>query len=614
MTQRTLRNLLYAFLVLLVPVAYLAMKFDPYQIDGDAMNYMDIAGYLRAHNWAAVVNGYWHPLYPACLALAQMLYHSTRWNELRAYYFIDYVIFFAEVAAMWVFLGALDKLRTRTVTPTQSILTGSPLFSLTALRLLGLGLLLIATQRELSLGKVRPDALLQALMLLAFASLMYALAAETLAASVGAAAAMGVFFALAYLTKSFAFAISLLSIAVMVGFGVFFSKRSVKWAACVALAAIVPFALIAGPWVSALSHKYGHLDFGDSGALNYAWYSGDTEKMHLEPWMTSEFGTADVHLVHPEKQLLATPGVYSYSAVPYGEYPVWFDATYFNQGVKPHIKLRPLLKRDMRNVVLVVRYLLNHPEAWLLFFALLLCGAKLRPTWTRSNLFALPLVLLGLAMWFVYGLVNIEERYVTLAYFAVILPVFAMLRTKISSAENEARIASTAAALVALLAFVSLGESLRVALEARRVQPPSVPVWRDPAIFGAAEGLNALGVGNGDEIACMGTTACLHDPYWMRLANVRNTTEIFAPDATHLLEAWNDLPTRQEAIATVKNTGAKVLVAYFNPGERANTTPAAIGFVQLGETPYWALPLNIPTPPQPVAPVKPWVGHAQGNQ
>src|ERR1039458_9606649 len=55
------------------------------------------------------------------------------------------------------------------------------------------------------------------------------------------------------------------------------------------------------------------LDFGDSGPLNYAWYVGGTEKMHLQPYQTGQFGSAEVHLKHPEKELLHTPLVLSYA-------------------------------------------------------------------------------------------------------------------------------------------------------------------------------------------------------------------------------------------------------------------------------------------------------------
>jgi hypothetical protein len=85
----------------------------------------------------------------------------------------------------------------------------------------------------------------------------------------------------------------------------------------------VVFAAIPGPYIAALSRQKHRFDFGDSGALNYAWYVSGTDKMHLGPWMTGSFGSASVKLIHPEVQLLAQPGIYSYRAEPYGTYPAW---------------------------------------------------------------------------------------------------------------------------------------------------------------------------------------------------------------------------------------------------------------------------------------------------
>ncbi len=39
-------------------------------------------------------------------------------------------------------------------------------------------------------------------------------------------------------------------------------------------------------------------------------------------------------------------------------------------------------------------------------------------------------------MWVLYALVNVEERYVTLAYLVVILPIFAALRTPTPEADD----------------------------------------------------------------------------------------------------------------------------------------------------------------------------------
>ena len=586
MTAPTLRRPLLVYLVALAPVMGLAAGFAPYMIDGDSVAYMDIADLLHAHRWADAVNGYWHPLYPALLSVAQGLVHPARANELGVYYAVNFVVFFAQVAAMLWFVTALVRLR-------EAMGEAPAVLSLKALQMLGVALLVIAAQRELTLNRVGPDGLLQALILAGLAMLLQALATDRLIF----APLMGLFFGLAYLTKSFAFLLALLAIAVLVLFQWRAQRRPLLRAVTSGALALVVFAAVAGPYVAALSRQKHRFDFGDSGSLNYAWYVGGTEKMHLEPWMTKDFGAATATLVHPEKQLLAQPGIYSYKGHALGTYPAWFDATYFNERIVPHIQLGQLAKRDERNMVLVFRYLLNHPEPLILLALLLFAGARLR---LRETTFWWPAVGLGLAMWGIYGLVNVEERYVTVAYFAVLLPLFAALEVR---AESEARallpasaLRSGAGMLVVLLAFLALGETLRVALRERREQSVAglAHGWQYPEIFGAAEGLRAMGVRPGDEIACVGTKACLDDHYWARLAGVQILTEMYEPSPKHLIDQLGALPNREQAYAVMRAQGAKVLVGYFDPDEMNAVHPAAAGWVRLGETAFYALPLNLP--------------------
>jgi hypothetical protein len=602
--SQTVRGVLWVYLALLIPIAWLATRFDPYQIDGDAMAYMDVADLVRAHHWAAVVNGYWHPLYPACLALAQRTFHSTRMNELHAYYVMNYVIFLASVAALLAFVSALDKLRRRMTPSADQNAGASPLLGLNALRLLGVALVVIASQRELSMAKIRPDLLLQTLMLVAFAMLLQALATDSLIF----APLMGLFFGLAYLTKSFAFLIALITVAVMVVFQVWLQRRKPLRVLIGGALALLVFAAIAGPYVAALSKQKHRFDFGDSGALNYAWYVSGTKKMHIEPWNTKDFGSAHVNLIHSEKQLLAQPGIYSYRAEPYGTYPAWFDPTYFHERIVPIFNAKRLLHRDVRNIVLSLRYVLNHPEALILLALLFVCGARFGSNDWRRTAFWLPPVFLGAAIWMIYGLVNIEERYVTLAYLLLVLPLFAALQTSQPKLETNPWPRRTATAMVALLAFLALGESLRIALEARRTESGAgLPAaWYSPPIYTSAEALNALGVGSGDEIACMGTIACLNDPYWMRLADVRVLTEVYNPDANHLFQEFEGLPNRQQVDDVLRAEGAKVVVAAFDPGDMTGRTPASQGWIRLGDSNLYALPLNISAPP-PAAPQSlPW--------
>jgi hypothetical protein len=619
LSSSAVRKLLAVYVVLIVPVAWLAMKFDRYQMDGDAMAYMDIAGLMRAHHWAGMVNGYWHPLYPAGIAVADSVLHATRWNELQAEYLLNYVIFLASVAAMLMFVSALEALRRRMWPNEDQDARWSPLLGLNAMRLLGLGLLVIASQRELSMGKVRPDALLQALMLAGFAMLLRALATESLVF----APLLGMFLGFAYLTKSFAFLVALLAIAMMLVFQWWVQGRRPGRVLTGGALALMVFGVIAGPYVAALSKQKGRFDFGDSGALNYAWYVSGTDKMHIEPWMTDNFGSATVKLVHPELQVMAQPGIYSYRAEEYGTYPAWFDPTYFHERIVPVFNLKRLVVRDARNLVLSLRYVLNHPEAPILLVLLMVCGGRFGWRGWRRTGFWVPMVGLGLAMWVIYGLVNIEERYVTLAYLLIVLPVFAGLRVSVEAAGLAATavkgaasdrdnkrwaVRNVAAGMVVLLAFLAVGESLRVALEERRAESSEgLPAaWYSPRIYGAAKALNALGVGNGDEVACMGTTACLNDPYWMRLADVRVLTEVYNPDARHLLEEFEGLPNRQEVYDALKRQGAKVLVASFDPGEMTAESQATRGWVRLGETDFYAYPLTIAVPAQNTPVKLPW--------
>jgi hypothetical protein len=614
LSASAVRKLLVGYLVLLVPISWLATKYQPYTMDGDSMAYMDIADLIRTHQWPGVVNGYWHPLYPAMLMAGQFVFHPSRWTELGAYEWVNWAIFLASAGVMLAFVGALVRLRARMLPSEDQDAGAAPLLSLNTLRLLGVGLVVIGGERELATNLVKPDALLQLLMLAGFAMLLEALASESLAF----APLMGLFFGLAYLTKSFAFLAAVLSIAVMMAFQVWVQGR--RWSRVVVSGALafVVFAAVAGPYVAALSKQKGRFDFGDSGALNYAWYVSGTDKMHLEPWMTGDFGSATVELKHPEKELLAQPGVYSYKAEKYGTYPDWFDATYFNERIVPKFNAGKLIKRDVRNVALVVRYLFNHPEAWVLLALLVgVCGARWGLGAVRRQGFWLPMVTLGLAMWGIYGLVNVEERYVTLAYLVVVLPVFAALRAPgaagLSNALRSGRddnfmgVRSVAAMMVAVVAFLALGDTLRVALEERRDESGRLPqAWYSPEIYGAAKGLVAMGVQPGDEIACIGTTACLHDPYWQRLAGVRVSTEVYNPDDAHLMLQLQGLPNREQVYRVVQAEGAKVLVASFDPGEVNEHEPAAAGWERLGETNFYALRLNLPPEKNTVMEAMPW--------
>jgi len=588
---------LYCFLAALVTFGY--ALYDTYQIDGDAVAYMDIGDNLRAHHWAGIVNGYWHPLYPAFLSVGHIFFRATLPTELRAYYFVNFFIFLLEMLAIVCFTDALTRLRTVLTEPASQQV--NYLLDRTTLRYLGIALVVIASQRELSLGKIRPDALLQTFLLFALAALLTHLATERLRY----AALVGLALGCAYLTKSFAFLFAFLCILALALFRWLWLKAKPARILPAALIAFVCFAIVAGPYVAALSRQHGRLDFGDSGSLNFAWYVGGTEKMHLQPYMTSQFGSAEVHLKHPEKEILHSPQVLSYAEMPYGTYPDWFDTTYWNDQIKPHFTLRGELSRGSRNLVLVVRYLFNHPESLILLAFLIVLGARptlrCKPRDPAANPFWLAPLLLGVLIWGIYAIVNTEERYVTVAFLTIILTLFATLHIpekppsfwRSQNLGIGPSLRPTASALILLLAVLATGESLRTVLEDRRqLSVAGYPGgWYSPTQFHAAEALRSLGVQPGDTIACVGFWACLSDPYYARLAGVRILTEVYDPD-TPVPVFLANLSNRKQVVDIVRAQGAIVLVGDFADIPPTYADPIFHDWRQLDRTTFYALPLK----------------------
>jgi Dolichyl-phosphate-mannose-protein mannosyltransferase len=587
---------LYCFLAALVTFGYAI--YDSYQIDGDAISYMDIGDLMRSHQWAGIINGYWNPLYPAALAIGNILFHPTRYNELHAYYMVNFAIFLLEMLAVVAFTDALIQLRELRETSTAGRNPLPFLLDRCTLRYLGIAILVISSQRELSMGKVRPDALLLAFLLFALAALLKHLATNQLRY----AALMGLALGLAYLAKSFAFVFTFLCILALIAFRFFWQRQPITRIATSAVLVFVCFSLVAGPYVAALSHQKGRFDFGDSGNLNYVWFVAGTEKMHLQQSQTALFGSADVHLKHPEKQLLDNPPVFSYKELPYGTYPDWFDTSFFNERIKAHMNPRLQIIVIRQCIMRILRYMCNHPEAYALLTVLLLLGARLHPAWRpTANAFWLVPFLLGIATLCIYGIVNVEDRYLSAAFLALLLPLFAAMRNA-PAPENPAvqsiATRTAASAAIALLALLAVAESARIVGELRRnlVFAQSPTGWYNHDIFPAAHALNTLGVGPGDTVACIGTIACLYDHYWARVAGVRILTEIYEPNPP-LYPYLAATPNREQAYEIARREGAKVLVGYFDPGLMTGTNPVSAGWHELGQTHFYALPLNLPTNP-----------------
>ena len=87
-----------------------------------------------------------------------------------------------------------------------------------------------------------------------------------------------------------------------------------------------------------LSFAKGRPTFGDSGKINYLMNVGTTQF----------FTPHEPDAKHPVHQLSALPHAYEYGSPIAGTYPLWYDPSYWHEGIRPHIDF----ERQIRTMLL----------------------------------------------------------------------------------------------------------------------------------------------------------------------------------------------------------------------------------------------------------------------
>ena len=558
----------YALCLVLCAIGY--ARYDNYQLDGDAVAFMDIADAIHARDAARVVNGYWNPGYAAALYVGEVVARPTRWAELQTFFWVNFVIFVGCIVACVAFVHALGEARDRLVIdgPSEAALpTG-------LLQLTGLALLFASFQRELPLGAVRADALLLLFFLLA-ATLVLRVQAG---GGFGCYAGLGLVLGLGFLTKSFAFLPSGILLAGIFVFGLVRRRRGVIAGAVVAG---IVFTALAGPYIAAISKQRGRLTTGESARLNYAFFIDHTARWH--EWHTGDLGRATATFKHHEELLLERPAVYSYAGHPVGTYPLWFDPAYWTDTLQPHFTWKGHAQRLARCSALLLRFVVGHLEAFLLV-ALLVAGGCFFPRGRASWMPLLPVAVWGGLIFAIYFPIDLQDRYLTGGLLLIALPVLAALRRPLGS-EGRSGLATGA---VLLLAGVVLANAVSDLAQRRRtLSVAGVPRGAyDAEIYPAAQALVTL-VPPGSSVACFGDKACYLDHYWARLAGTPIRAEIEVPRSGDPGAFWSSLANRAEVVETLRGHGIGAIVGVFAP-----STQAPEGWRKLGTSDFYAYPMT----------------------
>jgi hypothetical protein len=302
------------------------------------------------------------------------------------------------------------------------------------------------------------------------------------------------------------------------------------------LVASVIFAVAVAPYVLALSRQMGRLTIGDSGRLNYAWSVNG-----VPLWVGWTGSPGDGMPIHGPRVVSAEPKVLEFAAPVPGTYPLWYNPSYWHEGIKtPYHLLRQA--RTIKASLVFLGGLLLELSPFCLGFVLLwfLRSRKSSVNRTRATiLFGLVLCTMGM-----YGLVIYEKRYV--APFVVILIV--ELSRMLAVRTSVFRFAAVCTAVV-FVTFLPLGfRSVRHLAGSSDMQPGRMD-------YAIAESVRRNGLQPGDKIAFVGP-AMLHQG-WAQVANLRITVQFFDEAAF-----WNlGEQERANCLNQLRRAGPRAIIA-----------------------------------------------------
>lgn len=545
-----------------------------YAMNEDGISYLDMGDAFMRGDWQVAVNGHWSPLYSWLTGLALLLFRpSPRW-EFPVVHLINFLVFLFALAAFSFLVRELIACRRQRSSKRPA--NGRITFPDWAWSAAGYGLFIWSSLHLIGVELVSPDLLLSGFVYLATGLLLrVARHPERRRAF----ALLGLVLGLGYLAKAPLFPLSGVYLAVAVVLVGDLTKALLRVALSLAV-----FLAVAGPYVAALSRKTGHLTFGESARLNWAWHVDHS--IPYVHWQGDDplGGTP----VHPTRKILADPAVYEFASPIGGTYPPWYDPAYWNEGVALHFDLRAIAT----TFAYMARYwlfkLLIGPVQLGLIAGLLaawLAGGGRRSTVHLDKAIHASTIVPAIAALLMFSLVHLSVRYV--AAFIVILWLGILSAVQLPSSDDARRILRLGSVIMAVLVWIAVGD-----LTVRRIYETGDSASARPAgrnsPLRVAEGLREMGLRPGEPVGCIGSG--LKASYWARLARVRIVAELPPPQGQSKNQdsGWSaDYPEDAKVVRAFARAGVTAIIAKDVPNRLS-----ASGWQRIGRTDHYALFLD----------------------
>ncbi len=547
-------------------------------MSSDGVSYLDMGSAVARGDWAAAINGYWSPLYPLLIALALWIAKPAPLHEFALVHAVNFIVFMGAFASFDFLLRRVSR----------GWLT----------RVAGYCVATWALVELVTTSGVSPDMAVAAFVFLAMALLAGIAQGDTRARSF---LLLGAILGLGYYAKAPLFPLAFVCLALTL-----LSPAGIRRTFPKTLLAGLMFAVVASPLVLLLSGQKHRLTFGDSGALNYAWYVDGATYRHWqgEPlggrseiaprWTKGPVSTGIP--AHPTRQILVSPPVFEFDGPPQGTYPLWADPSYWNDGLRAPFDTKQQLRKIAVNSNFLYSLLLNvhgmqlfRNGQWYRMFSPVLLAVwlalfwKVRPTWRTLNRLHRLLLLFPAAALGMYLLVYCEPRHVAAFVAVLYLGLFATLEHRLPGTRGVHRNLA-AAALLGALAVTTGASTVRFAIE-----PSSGFEARE-----VASGLEHMGIAPGARVASLDYSNH-RNVRWARLARARIVAEMYldayAPQGAY----WRlEDAARARVLAAFRHAGASIVVDSNLPdvsGSGERRVPA--GWEQIGNTRYFMYRLRV---------------------
>ncbi|RJQ56232.1 MAG: hypothetical protein C4526_02245 [Nitrospiraceae bacterium] len=506
-----------------------------YHMDADGISYLDIGDTYFRGDWKNAVNAYWSPLYSWLLGPAMHFLKPSPYNEFPVVHLVNFISYlFALGCFHFLLLQLIGYHHFR-----QGKKPGDcgVIFPEWAWIALGYSLFLHSSLNMITLSIVTPDMCVSAFVYLACGIL---LRIRRGVKNYFTFALLGAVLGFGYLAKSVMFPLSFIFLSLS-----FFSFGNFRKALPRTIIALIIFMSVAGPFIIAISHAKGRFTFGDAGKFNYHHVTKFTIGRYWD-----DTNSVNRMFKHPPRRIFNVPKVYEFGAPVPGTYPMWYDPSYWYDGLEIHFNLENQLRVFQSTVKSY--YQIFNPDFNIMFFTVFILCLMGRRKWLivrdMSEQWSLLIpAIMALSMYF---MVSAESRYVAPFITLLWLGVFSGIR--LPDSDESIRLLRNIALLIGMvMMFTSTRHLIR-----DRYSLPDNTHWQ------VADAIKQMGVLPGDKVASIGYS---HPYFWARLAKVRIVAEMPGEEADYFWEANNE--TQFKVIGAFGRTGAKVIVTKSLPGQ-----------------------------------------------